>query len=722
MPSRLANRLASARRTRFVGRSGEIELFQSALTAAESPFQILYLYGPGGIGKTSLLREFGARAEERGVPAYYLDGRNLQPTPDSFQNALRAALGVASDAALETVLSNMTARYVLLLDTYEVWSGLDNWLREEFLPQLSENALVAMAGREPLSPGWQADAGWQMLVRQIPLRNLSPEEGRNFLERRAIPVEQHRTVLDFTHGYPLALSLVADLFDQRHDLSFQPETAPDVIKILLERFVQKVPGPAHRAAFEACAMVRVLNESVLAAMLKLPDPAAEKSEETIGAQSTHELFEWLRGLSFIEAGREGLFPHDLARETLIADVRWRNPDWYKELHQRARKYYVTRLPQASLPEQHRILYDFIFLHRDNPVMRAMFDFTDAVILPVAMHETDKPALFELIEQYEGIESAKWAKKWFARQPDKVIVYRNERNELLGVFALVEMQNAAEAELLADPATRAAWNYLKKHAPLRAGEIAAHYRFWMARETYQDVSAVQTQIFLTTVRYQLLTPGLAFHFFPCANPDFWAPALLYGDLTRLPDADYTVGGKTFGVYGHDWRVRPPLAWLELLAQREVAANPEAVAPPPEMPLIVLSQTEFSSAVHDALRDFARPMRLRDNALNCSRMVVERVGPAASSDERMSALQNLLGEVIAAPQVSPREAKLYRAVEYTYLKPAMTQEQAAEELDMPFSTYRRHLKAGLLRVVDALWQKEIGAGRRGRYNENLKMSRK
>jgi predicted DNA-binding protein (UPF0251 family) len=551
-----------------------------------------------------------------------------------------------------------------------------------------------------------------MLVRQVALRNLSPDEGREFLERRDIPAQEHRNVLDFTHGYPLALSLVADLFDQRHDIHFQPENAPDVIKMLLERFVQKVPGPAHRAAFEACAMVRVLNESLLAAMLKLPDPTADlKPEEMAGAQTTHDLFEWLRSLSFIDAGREGLFPHELARETVIADVRWRNPDWYKELHNRARKFYTTRLPNASLPEQQRILYDFVFLHRDNPVMRAVFDFhSDTLILPGAMHENDKPALFAMIEKYEGAESVKWAKKWFARQPDKVTVYRNEKNEILGLFEIVEMQNAEEGELNADPAARATWNFLKKHAPLRPGEVAALYRFWMAAETYQGVSAIQTQILLTTVRYQLLTPGLAYHFFPCADAEFWAPALLYGDLMRLPEADFTVGGHTYGVFGHDWRVRPPLAWLDLLAQREVAPNAEEVMPPAETPLIVLSQTEFTSAVHDALRDFARPMRLRDNALTCARMVVERVGPGAPPDLRMNALQDLLKDAVEKPQVSPREAKLYRAVQYTYLKPAMTQEQAAEALDVPFSTYRRHLKAGMMRVVDALWQKEIGGAAR------------
>ncbi len=712
MRARLADRLALARRNRFVGRSGEIELFQSALGNPEPPFQILYIYGPGGIGKTTLLREFAARAVESRVPAYYVDGRNLEPTPDALLRAVALALGAAPDADVFQIFSKLTQRHVLLLDTYETWSALDAWLRDEFLPQLPESTLVVMAGREPLAAGWQSDPGWQTLVHSIALRNLSPDEGREFLTRRAIPSAQHRDVLDFTHGYPLALSLVADLFDQRHDLSFQPETEPDVIKILLERFVQKVPGPAHRAAFEASAMVRMLNESLLAAMLKLPDPLADlKPEEQMGAQTAHELFEWLRGLSFIEAGRDGLFPHDVAREAVIADVRWRNPDWYKELHARARRYYVARLPMVSPAEQQRVIHDFVFLHRDNPIMRAMFDFhSDVVIHAGAMRAEDETALLKMIEQHEGKESAQWAKKWFARQPDKVTVYRNEHQEVIGIFAVVEMQNASQAELNADPATRATWNFLTKHAPLRPGEVAAHYRFWMARDTYQNVSPVQTQILLTTVRYQLLTPKLAYHFLPCADPDFWAPALLYGDLTRLPEADYTVGGKTYGVFGHDWRVRSPAAWLDLLAQREVAPDAEQVVPPPETPLIVLSQVEFASAVHDALRDFARPMQLRDNPLNCARMVVEQVGPGASADERMKTLQELLKQTIASPQVSPREAKLYRAVEYTYLKPAMTQEQAAEAMDLPFSTYRRHLKAGLLRVTDALWQKEIGAGTR------------
>lgn len=48
----------------------------------------------------------------------------------------------------------------------------------------------------------------------------------------------------------------------------------------------------------------------------------------------HEPSEWLRGLSFIQTRPGGLFPHDIAREVLAADLRWRNPGWYGELHRR----------------------------------------------------------------------------------------------------------------------------------------------------------------------------------------------------------------------------------------------------------------------------------------------------------------------------------------------------------------------------------------------------
>src|SRR5262245_48556261 len=74
---RLATRLAAAWRARFVGRHAELELFRAAVRASEPPFAALFLYGPGGIGKTALLAEYARIATEAGVPVLRFDGRDL---------------------------------------------------------------------------------------------------------------------------------------------------------------------------------------------------------------------------------------------------------------------------------------------------------------------------------------------------------------------------------------------------------------------------------------------------------------------------------------------------------------------------------------------------------------------------------------------------------------------------------------------------------------------
>jgi len=697
MSVRLADRLIAARRRRFVGRLPELAQLQSALAAGELPFQLLHIYGPGGVGKTTLLAEFSYLAEQAGLACALLDARAVEPAPEAFTGALRAALGLDPTASVPDSLAARPGRVLVLIDTYEALAPLDEWLRNTFLPQLSENTLVVLAGRNPPLPGWQADPGWQTLIRTLPLRNLSPEESRAYLAKRQVPADEHQKVLDFTHGHPLALSLVADVLDQRPGQSFQPENAPDVVKTLLEQFVQKAPGPAHRAALEACAQVRLMNEALLAEMLGMPE--------------VHELFDWLRGLSFVESRPEGLFPHDLAREALAADLRWRNPDWYAELHRRARNYYTNRLNQAREPSQaQRVLLDYVFLHRDNPMVRPFLEWQSEGqgLLVDNARPADLPMVLALVRQYEGEVSARLAEHWFQKAPGWLVL-RAADGTPTGFVAMIGLQQADAEDVRSDPATAAALRYLQSRTPLRPGEIATHFRFWMAQDCYQAVSPIQSLIFVNMVRHYLTTPGLAFTFLPCVEPDFWAPIFAYADLARLPECDFEVGGQRYGVYGHDWRAVPPMAWLALLGEREISGGTQG-APPPQAtePLVVLSQAEFGQAVRDALRDFARPDLLRSNPLLRSRMVVEQAGSQAVLAERVTVLQSLLRTATDILQASPRDAKLYRAVYHTYFQPMATQEQVAELLDLPFSTFRRHLKAGVARLADTLWSREIGSG--------------
>ena len=698
MSPSLAEHLKQARHARFVGREGELNLFSSALRADHLPFFVLHVFGPGGVGKTTLLQEFIRISESQGAHTTYLDVRHVEPAPEPFLHALHLALNIPPEASIPNHLSNQGRKWVILLDTYEVLSPLEDWLRTSFFPELPETVLTVLAGRNPPASAWRADPGWHSLLRTVALRNLSPDEGREYLDRCGIPTEQQEGAFNFTHGHPLALSLIADLFSQRGKVGVTPVESPDVVKTLLERFIQQVPGPAHRAALEACALARVMTESLLDQML---DMRASGMGPSNGAR---ELFDWLRGLSFIQSSAEGLFPHDLAREAIVADLHWRNPDWYGELHNRARSYYTVNIEKSTGLTQQRALLDLVYLHRENPVIRSFFEFQGG-ILPESMQPEDQKVIAEMVEATEGEESARLSAYWLGRQPQGVTVWRAADGHLAGFLVVVALHQTDETDRARDPAIQAAWEYLNRHMPLRTGETALHFRFWMAEETYQSVSAVQSLIFLAVVKYYLTTSRLAFSFFSCASPEFWAPMLGYASLVRLSEADFRVGERRYGVYGHDWRAEPPARWLSILADKEVGIPVESKRVPAE-PVIVLSSEEFSGAIRQALQDFTRLNLLTSNPLLRSRLVTEHVDPDSKPLDRAEALRALLKEAASKLQSNPRDEKLYRALEHTYFHPAPTQEVAAEQLDLPFSTYRRHLTAGIQRLTEMLWQQEIG----------------
>jgi hypothetical protein len=437
----------------------------------------------------------------------------------------------------------------------------------------------------------------------------------------------------------------------------------------------------------------VTNEPLLAAMLSLPD--------------ARELFEWLRSLSFVSSSRDGLFPHDLVRSALVADLRWRNPDWYRVLHARARTYFSDRLEQTFGIDQQRVLVDYVFLPRDNPVLRPFLDWQmrDSRLLADSLRPDDPPQILAMVEQHEGKESATLAAHWLDAQPQGFIVYRNEQGDAEGFLSMVAVEAATPEEEARDPAVKNVLQFAQSHAPLRPGERATIFRFWMHHQRYQAVSAVQSMAFISVLQHYFTTPALALTFFACAEPEFWALLFAYANVTRLAETDFVVGGKHYGVYYHDWRIEPPLAWLAVMAEREITTGAPPPPAQPQQTLLVLSQPDFAAALHDALRDYLRPDLLAQNPLVRSRLVTKQAGTLDTLDARVAVLRTALKEAADSLQATPRDNKFYRALYHTYFQPAATQEAAAELLDLPFSTYRRHLKSGIDRMAEVLWHSEL-----------------
>jgi hypothetical protein len=242
----------------------------------------------------------------------------------------------------------------------------------------------------------------------------------------------------------------------------------------------------------------------------------------------------------------------------------------------------------------------------------------------------------------------------------------------------------------------------------------YVRWWLDAETYQTPSPAQSLLAVRLTRHYLTTPGLAVSFLPVADPDAWLGPMIYTDQNPMPEADFTVGGRRYGVFGHDWRTVPPARWIALMSERETAREPVPVLPEPseEAALLALSRQEFAQAVRSLLRDMHRPDRLVHNPLLRCRLV-ESLLPATPAgadpgpEARMAALREVLDEAVATLQASPRDAKGFRALRRTFLAPAPSQEVAAQVLGLPSSTYRRHLSAGLQAITDILWEQELHA---------------
>ena len=686
----LGDLLASRRRRRFVGRTSEVELFRLALESPDPPFLLLHIHGPPGIGKTSLLEVLAGLAADAGARVVRLDGRDLDPSPPAVLQALGAVDAPEGEDAIAGLSDS--ARLVVLVDTYERLGPLDDWLRNRLLPRLPATALTVVAGRTPPSSAWRADPAWRELLRVVSLRNLSPQESRHYLRACGVDPIHHDQLVELAHGHPLGLSLLADVVVRGGETAADPLT-PDLVGTLLRRFLEIVPSGLHRRALEVCAPARVTTEALL--------------REVLGSADAHELFTWLRELSFVESGPEGVYPHDLVRDALEADLRWRDPEGYRRVFRGIRGHINGRLQTSRGKEQQHAIADAKYLFRRLPGVGSPVDWADwGQQYPEPARSGDREPILELVLAWEGAVSAAIAARWWERQPEGFFVIRDQDGAVGGFLALLDLTRASTQDIAADPGARAAWDHATQHAPPRPGEVVTQSRFIIDREAYQGPSATLNATPILTMQRYLGTPALAWDFLTLAEPERWDDYFAAADLPRAAGADFSVDGRRYGLFAHDFRQVPVDAWLELITERALAHEVTPSPPTAQPPLLVLSQPEFDQAARQALRNLRRPDLLRRNPLLRTRLLRDH---ASDEEPDAATLETLVRAAVEALAEHPRDDKQWRAVERTYVRPAATQERAAATLGLPFSTYRRHLTQGVDRVVAWLWDQEVYGSR-------------
>jgi hypothetical protein len=457
----VGERLGGVRRRWFAGRAAELELFRAALEGPTRPFNVLWVHGIGGVGKTTLLGALAEVAEAAGLAAVRMDLRGIEPSPVGFDAELARVLNLpAGVSALDALVGR--PRPVLLLDTFEAAAGLEDWVRERLAPMLPADGLLVIAGRGAPGVQWRRDPGWRDLLRVVSLRTLEPDDARRFLRAAGVGEQWYDEVLELTHGHPLALSLLLDVLVQRGEEPVAPlmlGSMPDLVAELLESFLAGVPSVRHRFALELAAHARFTTAGQL--------------RDVFGVEVGDELFAWLRELSFVECGPQGLFAHELAREVIDADLRWRDPGAYAEVHRRVRRDVVARMTGADGVEQQRAFADLMFLHRGNPTAPPFWDWESlGEVYADRLRPGDAEAITAMVERHEGTESAALATAWLRQQPQCFAPFRGAGAEPLGFIAQLALHDADPDVVGRDPGTRAVWAHAQRNAPPRPGRGGA----------------------------------------------------------------------------------------------------------------------------------------------------------------------------------------------------------------------------------------------------------
>ena len=389
-----------------------------------------------------------------------------------------------------------------------------------------------LAGRNPPAPAWRTDVDWADLTRIVPLRNLRPEESQTYLATRGIPDEQHAAALAFTHGHPLALALVAEVLAQGGNRTAGlPEHAPDVVRVLLERFVRDVPSPRHRLALEVCAHARVTTEGMLAAAL----------EATTRTRSS-------RGCGDSPSSSRG---HTGSSRTI-----WRARCWRPTCAGGIPR--DTGIAPAGPPANGAPAsaggwaraaargLDILYLHRGNP------DHGRCLRLGCARHRLRRAGVSGGSPGDAGDGSPPRgrylggiARHWAERQPGAFTAFRGVGGDVFGFAAVLALQDATPEDLAADPAALAAWTFARRHGPIRAARGRSIIRFWMGRDTYQAVSSAQNLMAANCLLHWVTTPRLAWSFVSVADPDFWHPVFTHSAFTGRPRRSSRWAGGTTG---------------------------------------------------------------------------------------------------------------------------------------------------------------------------------
>ena len=640
----LAARLEDRDRSRFTGRHDEIAFLDRCLDGSDPPASVVHVYGPGGIGKSTLLREVARRARERGLTVIALDGRELGPAPGVLDAALRA---VAHDP-----------RPVVLLDSYEMITALDPYLRRELLPALPDQAVVVIAGRGTPDAGWLA-GGWESVTARIQLGAMPPEEARKLLAAHGVADERVPAIIEWAAGSPLALALAAEaaVADSGWNAARSPDR-PDILRSLLHRLVETELQDIRPSALGVAVVARSTTPELLRAMLPGEDSDAA--------------YRQLAGLTVTEPLGNGIMMHELVRKALLGDLRLRNPELERDLRRRIAEYLYERAKAG----ESLLIIDMAHLV-ENPLIKWGFGWDGSVSLRI---DSARPGDAEQAQHGpgNGADPQLWplTLRYFTQAPSRVAIARDDSDRICGYMVCMSLATAppfADEDPLIGP-----WlAHARRHAHLGDSVL------WQSAVDFTGEGKVQAMLGMAGVlRSGAVSPRYAYLPIDTRVQGAVDFARAIGAV-HVPELDACFDTVQLQCYRLDYG---PGGLLALIRNQIYA---ELGLPAPTNGAEAIEPGVDLDTVRDVLKNFRVPRELARSPL----------AMGTSIPERADFVRQLVSTAAArAFGDSDTEKLLYSVLVAGYLEPLRSHEEAATRLCMSRAAYFRRLRTAVERLTE------------------------
>ena len=651
----------------FVGRASQRALVADLMS--ERGPAVVFVHGPGGIGKSALLDAVASDAVHRGLQVRALD-----------------ITGVSYDRArLADVLATLEPgrRALLVVDDCDHAQVAIRWMRYHWTTDIPADAIIVIASRPAPPRGLQSGVGWPARIEVIPLGELSAENAVELAERAGVPAELRDRVVKQGAGNPLALTVLAGLAVTNPDALpvHALEENMSVVGQLLDGIVGTVPSGRHRRALQVAAHLRHTTEELLSAAVP---------------GDVHDLFEWLRHQPYVEQARRGLEPSTIVRAIVEADLRWRDMAAFRAMDLAVMRALIDRVesPEPELPNTVRCVVDTLYLRPDRaPALLGLTEpedwtFFDSVIVHDYAAET-RPELEDAAPE----RSWPWIDRSIHTPGNRSTVFRDGTRTIVafGRRATYSQVSLAQSD---DPAAGSMLAHTRQHGQARDGETISITRVDAFTPELDGHAAVFALGFIAYGAQ--VDAGAAWEAIVVPDHESWREALAYHDLHHVEDLD-----DGLALYAHDWRRLDLRGVFRLLTEQPW--DPVPHEPTGVSSRVFVAEDEFAVAVRQAMKGLSSDSKLAANPLVDSRLV--RGGdPEVVPEHRLRSL--IREEALALREEHP---ELYEIVDYAYLRRSTSQENVAAMLGVPFTTFRRHRNRAVGLIAAALWAKELGSER-------------